>query len=74
MPHPTASIVDSYLEGHTSKEDAASQIVSFIHGDITAAGADAQKVEKFTELWDAVQPQTTPLCLTIIVCTRVVRC
>lgn len=74
MPHPTASIVDSYLEGKTTKEEVVSQILSFARGDIAAAGADERKVEKFTELWDAVQPQTTPLCLTIIVCTRVIRC
>jgi hypothetical protein len=76
MSHPIASMVDSYLEGHTSKEDAASQIVSFIHGDITAAGVDKRKVEKFTELMDSVQPQTTPLCVTVSIlrCTALLAC
>lgn len=74
MPHPTASIVDSYLEGKTSKEEVVSQIVSFIHGDIVAAGADQRKIEKITELWDAIQPQTTPWCFSVLVCTRLANC
>jgi hypothetical protein len=74
MPHPTASIVDSYLEGNTTKEEVVSQILSFARGDIAATGADERKVEKLTELWDAVQPQTTLPCFTILVCTRVLGC
>lgn len=74
MTHPIASMVDSYLAGKTSKEETASQIASFVRGDITAAGVDQQKVQKFGELMEAVQPQTTPFCAGVTVGISVIRC
>jgi len=74
MSHPIASMVDSYLEGKTSKEETASQIASFVRGDITAAGVDQQKMQKFGELVEAVQPQTTPGCVGFTLGVSIIRC
>lgn len=64
-----AAVVESYLDGQTSKEDAAQQIGSLLGGAVAESSGDEQRL---AELMEAVQPETTYPCtigISVAICT-----
>lgn len=67
MAENAVDVIKQVADGEVEPQDGARQIERLFEGGIVEEGSGDPRVERVSQLIDAIKPETTPTVITIIV-------